>query len=256
MQNLRAFLELYPGDPRKVTREKICAYLLHRQEKSDLSASTCNLQRYALAFFFKEVLRLEDPVSDLPQVKGAQNLPDVFNPQQILLLLDALENPKHKLMLAFAYGCGLRVSEIAKLKLTHINIPGRMVEVIDGKGRKNRKVFLPEILAADLETYLAMYRPLTYVFESRIPGTHLTRRALQAVFESAKTKAGVKGKGGIHALRHSYATHLLENGTDLRYIQKLLGHTNSKTTERYTHVQPSHFPNLPSPLDILQKARN
>jgi site-specific recombinase XerD len=255
VQAVTAFLDASPGNPRKKTRDTLCAYLLHLDAKAGLSASTRNLHRFALAFFYRHVLHVDGPVCGLPHIKGTQKLPDVFNPQQVLQLLDSLNNPKQRLMLAFAYGCGLRVSEIVKLKIADIDIARRLVLILEGKGRKSRQVFLPDVLAIDLETYLNTFRPLTYIFESRIPGTPLTRRTLQAVFESAKMKAGIKSEGGIHALRHSYATHLLENGTDLRYIQALLGHNNSKTTERYTRVLTSHFPKLSSPLDLLRKIK-
>ncbi len=254
-QILAAFLAAHPGDPRKATRETICGYLHDLDTRAGLSASTRNLYRHALTFFFRQVLRLNSPVKDLPASRGTQKLPDIFSAPQVAALLESPDNPKHKLMLAFTYGCGLRVSEIVHLKLRDIDIERRIVRVLEAKGGKDRQVFLPESLVTELQTYLTFYRPFAFLFESRIPGRPLTKRTVQAAFESAKSKAGIQSQGGIHALRHSFATHMLEAGTDLRYIQVLLGHNDMKTTERYTHVRTSHFPTLPSPLDMLRKNR-
>jgi site-specific recombinase XerD len=250
---LRSFLERHPGDPRRRSPEDISRYLLDLQSRAGLSASTRNLHRDALSFFYQHVLKLPDRTRHLPRAKEAQKLPDILTPQEILLLLDATGNPKHRLMLAFAYGCGLRVSELAHLKTEDIDWPRKMVRVVEGKGKKDRIVALPQALAKELDSYLRTYRPLTYVFEGTMPGAALCPRTFQAVYQSAKAKAGIKAKGGIHALRHSYATHLLEAGTDLRYIQTLLGHSSSKTTERYTRVRSAHLVNLPNPLDLLRK---
>ena len=252
-QVLAAFLNANPGDPRKSTQATLRGYLHGLDKQAGLSASTRNLYRHALRFFYLQVLHLKAPVRDLPASRGTQKLPDIFTAAQVGSLLETPDNPKHKLMLAFAYGCGLRVSEITRLQLRDIDIDRRLVKILEAKGGKDRQVFLPESLVAELQTYLARYRPFTYLFESRIPGRALTRRAIQAVFESAKAKAGIQSQGGIHALRHSFATHMLEAGTDLRYIQVLLGHNDAKTTERYTRVRTSHFPKLPSPLDMLRK---
>lgn len=248
---LQSFLKYVYCDPRDVSIEILKAYLTHLDRDAGLSASTRNLHRDALAFFYRQVVRLGYKVKRLPRAKAVQALPEVFNPQEILLLLDAAGNQKHRLMLAFAYGCGLRVSEIAKLKTDAFDFTRRLVLVREGKGRKDRLVFLPEELENQLKSYMARYRPLYYLFEASEPGRPMAIRTFQAVFESAKMRAGIRRKGGIHALRHSFATHLLEQGTDLRLIQSLLGHSSSKTTERYTHVSSHQLSNLTSPLDRL-----
>jgi integrase/recombinase XerD len=248
---LATFLEYAPGDPRKRTYETVRAYLRHLDTRAGLSPSTRNLHRDALTFFYRHVLRLPGPVEDLPRAKEAQKLPDVFSPREIRLLLDAAENPKHRLMLAFAYGCGLRGSELARLRLGDIDVERKQVKVVEGKGRKDRIVFLSEVLEKELRPYLQIYRPTEFVFESDRPGKPLSVRTFQAVFQAAKAKAGLRKQGGIHALRHTFATHLLEQGTDLRYIQALLGHSSSRTTERYTRVMSTGLAKLRSPLDVL-----
>ena len=253
LQALGAFLDFAPGDPRKSSRAQVCAYLEHMLMRPGLSASTRNLHRFALVFFFRNVLRQPASVLDLPVAKGDQESPDIFSVDQVSRLTESLANPKHRLMLAFAYGCGLRVSELARLKLGDLDADRGLVHVVRGKGGKDRTVFLPDSIRPQLESYLASYRPVEYLFESTTPGSRLVTRSLQAVFTKAKAKAGIRTKGGIHALRHSFATHLLENGTDLRYIQALLGHSDSKVTERYTRVRTDHLRKLVSPLDVLRR---
>lgn len=159
---LRSFLERHPGDPRLRSPEDISRYLLDLQSRVGLSASTRNLHRDTLSFFYQHVLKLPDRARHLPQAKEAQKLPDILTPQEILLLLDAAPNPKHRLMLAIAYGCGLRVSELAHLKTEDVDWTRKIVRVVEGKGKKDRIVALPQTLTTELDSYLRTYRPLTY----------------------------------------------------------------------------------------------
>jgi integrase/recombinase XerD len=168
-------------------------------------------------------------------------------------LFNALTNPKHKAMLFTPYSAGLRVSEIVALKLKHID-SGRMQLLIqNAKGKKDRYVTLSPVLLDILRAYIKLTapRPKEFLFESEQTGTAFPTRSVQRIFQLAKEKAGIKKDVGIHSLRHSFATHLLEKGTDIRYIKDLLGHFNIKTTERYLHVSKKDLVNIISPLDDL-----
>ena len=250
---LAGFLNHLPGDPRKRGRNEIEAYLLRLRRERGLSASTINLHRDSLSFFFSHVLGLATVLSSIPRLKEDQKLPQVLAPMAIGEILERMTNPKHHLILSLAYGCGLRLSELATLSRSDLDFDRGIIHVKKGKGSKDRIVTLPATLHSTLREYIKTFRPIRYLFEAKLPGTPLCRRTFQAVFENALRKSGIKSCGGIHSLRHSYATHLLEHGTDLRSIQVLLGHSSSKTTERYTHVAAHHVARIVSPIDYLGK---
>lgn len=248
---LRIFLSRQPGDPRKRNRADVESFILGLRREKKLSASTLNLYYDALAFFFREVLKLPDVIRDIPRLKEDQKIPKVIDAHRIGRLLDATLNPKHRLMLALAYGCGLRLSELVHLTLADLESKPGILVVRKGKGSKDRLVGFPASLEGALKEYLGIYSPRIYLFESLEPGAPLSPRTFQSVFESACLRAGLKIRGGIHSLRHSFATHLMEQGTDLRTIQALLGHSSSKTTERYTQVAAHHIARIASPVDFL-----
>lgn len=187
---------------------------------------------------------------DIPRPKKKQTLPKMLTKEEVRKIINAVENPKHKLMLKICYGMGLRVSEVASLKLSDISSAEKTVLIEQGKGKKDRIVILPDSTLAELREYYLEYRPKVYLFEGQYGGAY-SIRSIQAVFKRAMDKAGVKKKIGIHGLRHSFATHLLETGTDIRFIQELLGHNSIKTTQVYTHVTDVSKANIKSPLDTL-----
>jgi site-specific recombinase XerD len=248
---VRTYLEWRPGNPKDSSVQELRAFLRHLQEERGLGASTVNLYRDGLAFFFQHILKKHFLIRPIPRLKEKQVLPDVLNTQSISKLLDALDNPKHRLALSLAYGCGFRVSELTALKIQDIDFSRKTVFIRQGKGQKDRVVMLPDSLAPAVRSYLETYRPKTYLFESR-QGGHLHKRTFQSVFKSACTKAGLKQPGGIHSLRHSFATHLLENGTHMKFIQMLLGHAKMETTERYARVSTAEVAaQTQSPFDAL-----
>ncbi len=248
---LRTFLEKCPGNPKEKSQRIVQSFLLDIREKNGLNASTINLYRDGLSFFFHHVLKMPEVIEGIPRLKEQQALPDVFDIHSMARMLNGIENPKHRLALSLIYGCGLRVGEAASLQLNEIDFARKTIMIRQGKGGKDRMVMLPESSTPLLRAYLNDYSPKKYLFETSIPGKPLNKRTFQLVFKAACGKAGIIQKGGIHSLRHSFATHLLENGTDLRYIQALLGHSNSKTTERYTRVATNHVVSIKSPMDIL-----
>ncbi len=178
----------------------------------------------------------------IPRPKKHLQLPKVHAAEQIKKIIQSTNNEKHKTMLMLAYATGLRLKDINSARM--------VINVIRAKGKKDRQVILSEKLLIQLRKYFKSYRPKEWLFESET-GKQYGYRSLQMVFSRAKKKAGVKTSGGIHSMRHSFATHLLENGTDIRLIQELLGHNSIKTTIRYTHVSKAQLEKK-SPLDNLE----
>lgn len=192
-----------------------------------------------------------DDIVRLVRPKKEKTLPKVLSQDEIRRIFDSIENIKHKTMLMIAYSCGLRVSEVAELKVTDIDSSRMIVFIKQGKGRKDRITTLSEKMLVQLREYHVLYRPDKWLFESQDRLSHINIRTLQRVFNKAKEDANINKSASFHSLRHSYATHLLEAGVDLRYIQELLGHNSSKTTEIYTHVSTKSLRDIVNPLDRL-----
>lgn len=246
--SVRGFLLVHPGPPRRWTSADLRKHLLYLSGDRSLSPTTVNLHHDALNFFFRNVVGHPDAVQGLPRQREARKLPRVLGAAEAAEMIASVGNPKHKLMLSLAYGCGLRVSELARLHIADLDFGRKIIRIRMGKGAKDRLVMFPASLTGPLAEYLKSHHPVLYLFE-RTPGKGLARRTFQAVFTRSCSKAGIRSGGGIHSLRHSFATHLLEAGTDIRCIQVLLGHNSCKTTERYTHVAAAHLATIVSPID-------
>jgi site-specific recombinase XerD len=202
----------------------------------------------AIRFFFLEVLKKPLNLEEIPLMKKENKLPKLISKENIKIMIDSCENLKHKLIIKFLYSSGLRLSELLNLKRSDIDFDNNLILVRQGKGTKDRMTLLSSSLKNDLLKYYSNYEFKTnYVFEGR-KGKY-SKKSVQKILERLGKKIGIKIHP--HMLRHSFATHLLENGTDLRYIQKLLGHSSSKTTEIYTHVANNQLKNIKSPLDNL-----
>lgn len=193
----------------------------------------------------------EPESTGLSRPKKEKTLPKVLSGAEVLKILNAPSSRKHRLLLAITYSSGLRVSEVCRLRLSNVCYERRTLRIEQAKGRKDRISMLSEQCAKLLAEYVLEYKPYEWIFESPEPGGHITERTAQRVFKNALKSAGIQKPVGIHSLRHSFATHLLENGTDLRYIQELLGHQSTKTTEIYTHVSTKELCRITSPLDKL-----
>ena len=182
-------------------------------------------------------------------------LPKLLNENELARLFNAVCNKKHKAILFTAYSAGLRVSEVVSIKLKDIDSRRMQIFIERSKGKKDRYVNLSPLLLDILRQYIKLYKPAPkqYLFESGLTGTCYPARTVQQIFYNAKEKAGIKKDVGVHSLRHSFATHLLDKGTDIKYIKELLGHFNIKTTERYLHVSKKQLVNIVSPLDDLWK---
>ncbi len=210
------------------------------------SASTINQAISALRFLYTKVLGREAPLRRRP--KSDRRLPGVLSREEAVRIVSAPRNLKHRLLLILAYSAGLRVSEIAALRVGDLDPARGVILVRSGKGRKDRYTILATRTKGLLETYIDLYKPQTWLFEGQ-KGGHLSTRSIQEVFTRAKNRVGILKDVSIHSLRHSFATHLLEDGTDIRYIQELLGHANPKTTQIYTHIARKDFLRIRSPFD-------
>jgi site-specific recombinase XerD len=239
----------------ELSAEEMKQYIVYAIKHQKISENTAHSRLNALKFYFEQVLRKEKFFLEIPRPKKQQQLPKLLNEIEIKRLFNALTNKKHKAMLFTTYSAGLRVSEVVDLKLEHIDSERMQIFVESGKGKKDRYVNLSPVLLDILRQYVKMYDPAprVYLFESEQTGKPYPIRTVQQVFYNAKKLAGIKKDVGVHSLRHSFATHLLDKGTDIRYIKDLLGHFNIRTTERYLHVSKQQLVNIVSPFDDLWK---
>lgn len=226
--------------------EAVMKRFLLSLEKKGASAETRNLCLSAVRFYFREVVKSGSPIS-IRTAKRNRSLPVVLSREEIGRMLETTKNTKHRLMLALAYGAGLRVSEVVAVRVGDIDFEGLTVHIKQAKGRKDRISVLSEKIIDDLRRMVAGKSGPDLVFPSEWGGK-LTTRTAQKIFEHALVRAGIKKDATFHSLRHSFATHLLENGVDVRYVQELLGHQNIRTTQQYTHVTNPKLKNIKSPL--------
>lgn len=234
----------------ELSSEQLRSYLLYCIDKLKLSENLIHSRMNAVKFYFEQVLHREKIFMDIPRPQKPSLLPKAISTQDIKKMLDVLENHKHQLLLKMCYGMGLRVSEIVNLKITDIDSKRMQVLVHCSKGKKDRYVVLPESVLELLRTYYLEYKPKVFLFEGQGGGQY-SIRSVQQVFKNAMKKARINKKVGVHSLRHSYATHLIEQGTDIRFVQELLGHNNIKTTMIYTALTDLSKRKIKSPLDNL-----
>ena len=239
----KAVNELTPDDLRR--------YFIYCFEKLKLTENTLHSRINAIKFYFEQVLKGEKFFWEIPRPKKPSQLPKLLNEDEIEKLFKALVNKKHKAILFTTYSAGMRVSEIVNLKLKDIDSKRMQIFIERAKGKKDRYVNLSPVLLDILRSYVKDYKPKLYLFESEATGSAYPSRTVQQIFSNAKYKAGIKKDVGIHSLRHSFATHLLDKGTDIRFIKDLLGHFDIRTTERYLHVSKKQLVNIISPLDDL-----
>jgi len=251
MSQLLQAIKDIPADELKP--EHLKRYLVNCYEKLGLKENTLHSRINAMKFYYEQVLKREKFFWEIPKPKKQLILPRILNEDELERLFKSLPNLKHKAMLFTVYSAGLRVSELVNLKIRDIDSGRLQIFIEKAKGKKDRYVSLSPILLDILRSYLRKYKPkpVEFLFESEQTGTAYPRRTIQKIFEDAKEKAGINKKIGIHSLRHSFATHLLEKGTDIRYIKDILGHFDIRTTERYLHVSKKDLVNISSPLDDL-----
>jgi integrase/recombinase XerD len=237
-------------DPVDLTKGQIIKYLGQMMAKG-LSSSSAHTLVNVLKFYFRHVVGRGDMEIALPRAKKEFKLPVVLTKEECSRIFESVQNVKHRLLLLLGYGSGLRLSELVHLEWRDIQFDERMIMVRSGKGQKDRRVMLPHSLFEVLRHYQVAQGTSRYVFAGQYAGEPYSPRSVQAVMSQAVKRAGLEKRATVHTLRHSFATHLLEHGTDLRYIQTLLGHSSVKTTMIYTHVTSSKLDKLVSPLDFL-----
>jgi len=234
-----------------ITNEDVISYNNDYILKNKLSASYQNQITNAIKLFFQTVRETKIALDKIHRPKRSKTLPNVLSKEEVKAILEAHSNVKHKMMLSLIYSCGLRCGELLALQPVHIDSKRNIVLLKNAKGKKDRIVPLSPKILAMLRDYYKMFKPKTFLFEGQTPGLAYDARSLQQVLKQALIKTKITKPATLHWLRHSYATHLLESGTDLRYIQELLGHNSSKTTEIYTHVSTKSIQQIKSPFDDL-----
>ena len=237
-------------DIKQIDEPMITAFLRYLVIERKVSISYQNQAINAVKFYYERVLGGQRKVYLVDRPRHEKRLPTVLSEQEVAEILKATENIKHKAILMLAYSAGLRISELINVKLNDIDSKRMQIRIEQAKGKKDRYTLLSPILLNLLREYFVSYKPKEFLFEGATGGKY-SQRSIQSIMRNSVAKAGIKKWVSIHTLRHSFATHLLENGTDLRYIQSLLGHENSKTTEIYTHITTKGFDQIKSPLDRL-----
>lgn len=233
-----------------ITEPMIMDFLLYLVNTRHVSSAYQNQSINAIKFYYERVLGGKRKVYNISRPREEQYLPEVLNNEEITAILNATENLKHKAILMTIYSAGLRIGEAINLKIKDIDSQRMQIRVEQGKGKKDRYTLLGVKTLEVLRKYVAEYKPVEWLFVGA-KGENYSQKGIQNILRKAVTKVGIKKHVTVHTLRHSFATHLLETGTDLRYIQSLLGHANSKTTEIYTHITTKGFDQIKSPLDNL-----
>lgn len=243
--------QYYGRSPDAITVEEVRDFLHYLITEKKVAFSTCNQKLSAIQFFYRQVLGQKDFSLRVPS-KRAARLPEPFSRGEIAKILDTTRNLKHRALLMTVYGGGLRVSEVVHLQLRDIHSDRMLIRVNQGKGRKDRYTLLSHRLLEELRTYWRAYRPQPWLFSGRDPSRFLPANTAKKIFTEAKQRAGIQHGHGIHSLRHSFATHLMEAGVALPVIQRLMGHTSLSTTAKYLHVTSQHLAGVRSPLDLLR----
>jgi site-specific recombinase XerD len=247
----RALCRTLQKNPEAIGTDDIKRYLAYLDKERDLSTSSMNLAISSFKFFYGYVLK-KNIAQEQHRPRQDKRLPAVLAKSEIKLLLNCEKNPKHRLLLMLAYSSGLRVSEVIALRRDHVDLNRKTILIHSGKGRKDRYTMLSDRAAAFINDYCALYAIDSWLFPGQGSSRHLSIRSAQNIFDKARIKAGIQKPGlSIHSLRHTFATHLMENGTDIKYIQALLGHASIRTTERYTHIARRDVLRIQSPLDNL-----
>jgi len=243
----------YQRSPDKITNKMIEDYLLYLKNEKGNAPNSCGSVLTGLRFFYQNIMKKEISIGYSVR-KIPRKLPTVLTKKQVWKIICTPQNLKHRLILMTTYAAGLRASEVIALKPKHIESERMLIKVEGGKGRKDRYTMLSVKLLAELRRYYRKYRPQTYLFPSSFKKRKdkpLSYESVRRIYENARKSAAVKKGTGLHTLRHSFATHLLEAGYDIRKIQALMGHTKLSTTMIYLHVSRETLSKVPSPLDLI-----
>ena len=247
------FLNYFERENIKKLPEKSIRQWMHEKlEPKGFPYATVKSYATTIRLFYRELFRRNVSLDFARKVRRSEKLPVVLSKSEVATLLDRPTNLKHRTLLTALYSGGLRLGEVLNLKPVHIDSKRMVIRIVQGKGGKDREVMLAPGLLKLLRAYWLEYRPTTYLFEGK-PGKQYSARSVQAVFKKTLEKAGIKKPATVHSLRHSFATHLLEDGVDVRFVQEFLGHKNLSTTQIYTHLTDRTKAKIRSPLETLKE---
>jgi integrase/recombinase XerD len=250
------FAKFYGRSPEQITAEEVQRYLLYLLQERKLAHSSCNIVCSALQFLYGVTLKRRAEF-ELPRPKVPQRLPQILAREEVAAIFEHAANLKHRAFLMTTYGAGLRLLEACHLKVADLDSDRMTLRVEHGKGAKDRYTLLSPELLKELRRYWIAHRPQLWLFPSpRNPQLPMLPKSAQRIYHAAKARAGITKDGGIHALRHAFATHQLEAGTDVHTIQRLLGHGNISTTERYFHLAQQHLSGSGAAADLLARAHH
>ena len=251
LKSVESLALFYNQSPAKLSSEQVQKFILHLINEKNLAWNSCNVCFSAFKFFYLKILKSDEIDLSLPKRKKETRLPQIYSKEEIEVIFNSVIILRNKILLQTAYSAGLRVGELVSLKLSDIDSSRMMIRVVQGKGRKDRYTILSEKLLNDLRFYWKVYRPAFWLFPNNKEDDHVTTNTAQKAYYEAVKSSGIKRKGGIHSLRHSFATHLLESGTNLKLIQMLLGHSSIKTSMKYLHLSRKSLNSVQSPFDSM-----
>jgi integrase/recombinase XerD len=256
INHVSKFAKFYNKSPDLLDEDHIRGYLHYCITEMFLSEGAVNYIHSSLKFFYTKILNRHWNIDKLPRIKGHRKLPVVFSPQEVKDIFDATYNIKYKAIFMTIYSAGLRISEACNLKVSDIDSKNMQIFIRRGKGKKDRYSILSKSNLEILREYWKIYKPKEYLFSGRYRTDAISARSVQKVLEESLNKARISKHATVHTFRHSFATHLLESGTDICYIQRLLGHSKINTTTIYIHLRRMDLLNIKSPLDILVGDQN
>jgi integrase/recombinase XerD len=252
LEQVTRFAAYFNQKPERLGAEHVRLYQLYLIQEKGAASSSVNVASSALKFLYRVTLGRQDVVAKAPYAQREQKLPVVLSRDEVQRLLDAVRDPRYRVALMLAYSAGLRLSEILELRVEDIDSARMVLRVREGKGARDRYALLSPVMLERLRAYWKRYRPATSLFPGQGGDRPVSESTLQRACTRAAREAGLSKGVGVHTLRHSFATHLLESGTDIRVIQRLLGHSSISTTALYLHVSATSLHQTTSPLDLLQ----
>jgi integrase/recombinase XerD len=254
LESVSGLARHYMKSPEQISKDMVEDYLLYLRNDKGRAPNTIGTKVSGLKFLYEHVLHNEENAPDYAQ-RWTRKLPVVLTQEEIWKIIDAPDNLKHRLLLMTTYSAGLRASEVIALKPEHIDSKRMLIKVENGKGNKDRYTLLSEKLLKELRHYYRTFKPKNYLFPSSYKSREtLSYESVRRIYEDARKKAGINKGPGLHTLRHSFATHLLEAGYDIRKIQVLMGHSSLSTTMIYLHVSKETLSKIKSPLDLFDPA--
>ncbi|WP_456371776.1 tyrosine-type recombinase/integrase [Thiolapillus sp.] len=249
-----ALAKYFHTPPDQLQQTQIQEYFVYLVKERHLSAASCRLYLNGIRFLYLQVLQQPEFEVPIQLPKRPQKIPELLTRQEVKQIIDACPNPKHRMLLLTCYGCGLRVSELVALKVRHVDGERRLLRVEQGKGAKDRTVMVSAALLRQLRQYWQQYHPQTWLFpNSNTPCLHLSVTSVQKLFKKAKERTGIQKVGGIHSLRHAYATHQLQAGLPVYTLQQQLGHSDIHATMRYVHWVAQHQTGTVPPIDLIEQ---